>query len=112
MRVTRDQVLEYHLGGKVGVLLTKQLHNLDALCMAYTPGVAEPVKEIVRKKRMRAKVAIGGESYAESFNAGTFPFSFVVDAKGVIQGSYRGYKPECMGKLEADVRRELEKRNR
>jgi thiol-disulfide isomerase/thioredoxin len=86
-------------------------HGLTLIAIA-TDEEAEPVKETVRKKRMRAKVAIGGESYAESFNAGTFPFSFVVDAKGVIRGSYRGYKPQCMGKLEADVRRELEKRSR
>jgi len=48
MKLTRDRVLEYHLGGKIGLRLAKPLRDLDALCMAYTPGVAEPVKEIHR----------------------------------------------------------------
>ena len=48
MKLTRERVLEYHLGGKIGLRLTKPLDDVDALCMAYTPGVAEPVKEIHR----------------------------------------------------------------
>jgi len=48
MSVTRDDILAYHLGGKVGLRLAKKLDDLDALCMAYTPGVAVPVKEIHR----------------------------------------------------------------
>jgi thiol-disulfide isomerase/thioredoxin len=113
----RGRVLLVNFWGTWCEPCLKELPKLEALYRRYrkygltlvaiaTDEEAEPVKEIVRKKRMRAKVAIGGESYAESFDAGTFPFSFVVD------GKYRGYKPECMGKLEADVRRELEKRNR
>jgi malate dehydrogenase (oxaloacetate-decarboxylating)(NADP+) len=38
----------YHLGGKVGLDLTKPLTSLEHLCLAYTPGVAEPVREIDR----------------------------------------------------------------
>jgi hypothetical protein len=34
----------------------------------------------------------------------------VVDTKGVIRASFRGYRPECIGKVEAEVRKELEAR--
>lgn len=46
--MTREDILEYHLGGKVGLRLTKALSRLEDLCIAYTPGVAEPVREIHR----------------------------------------------------------------
>lgn len=46
MKLSREEVLEYHLGGKIGLRLTKELSGLDSLCKAYTPGVAIPVKEI------------------------------------------------------------------
>lgn len=48
MKLTRDNILDYHLGGKIGLRLAKPLDCLDHLCMAYTPGVAEPVKEIAQ----------------------------------------------------------------
>jgi malate dehydrogenase (oxaloacetate-decarboxylating)(NADP+) len=44
--VTRETVLDFHLGGKVGVRLTKPLKTQNDLCLAYTPGVAHAVKEI------------------------------------------------------------------
>lgn len=46
MQLNREQVLEYHLGGKVGLKLTKDISGIEALCKAYTPGVAMAVKEI------------------------------------------------------------------
>ena len=42
----KEEVLAYHLGGKVGVTLPKPLVTSDDLCLAYTPGVAHAVKEI------------------------------------------------------------------
>ncbi|MDI6775565.1 MAG: malic enzyme-like NAD(P)-binding protein [Verrucomicrobiota bacterium] len=42
----RDAALEYHLGGKVRMRAARKLDSLRALCLAYTPGVAVPVKEI------------------------------------------------------------------
>ena len=44
--VNRESVLKFHAGGKVGVRLTKPLKTQHDLCLAYTPGVAEAVKEI------------------------------------------------------------------
>lgn len=46
----KEAVLRYHLGGKVGLRLTKRLAGVDDLCLAYTPGVAVPVKEIAAKR--------------------------------------------------------------
>jgi malate dehydrogenase (oxaloacetate-decarboxylating)(NADP+) len=40
--ITRDQALEYHLGGKIGLALLKRLGDDRDLSLAYTPGVAEP----------------------------------------------------------------------
>ena len=46
MSLTREDILAYHLGGKIGMRLARDLADRDALCMAYTPGVAVPVREI------------------------------------------------------------------
>ena len=42
----KEEVLEYHRGGKVAVSLPKALKSKDDLCLAYTPGVAHAVREI------------------------------------------------------------------
>jgi malate dehydrogenase (oxaloacetate-decarboxylating)(NADP+) len=46
IQFTRDEVLEYHLGGKIGLRLAKPLAGVKDLCLAYTPGVAIAVKAI------------------------------------------------------------------
>lgn len=46
MGICREEILAYHQGGKVGVRLTKPLKGPADLSLAYTPGVAEPVKVI------------------------------------------------------------------
>ncbi len=48
MKITTEAVLEYHLGGKVGMRCTRPLDSVQDLCLAYTPGVADAVKAIVR----------------------------------------------------------------
>ena len=45
-RFTRDEALDYHLGGKIGLELLKQLRNDRDLSLAYTPGVAEACRLI------------------------------------------------------------------
>ena len=42
-KFSREEVLEYHKGGKVGVRLPRPLKSQRDLCLAYTPGVAEAV---------------------------------------------------------------------
>ncbi len=46
MELTRGAILEYHLGGKVGMQATKPLGSQRDLSLAYTPGVAEAVRAI------------------------------------------------------------------
>lgn len=84
-------------------------HGMTLLAIA-TDEDAQAVKDTVTKKKLGAKIAIAGEDYAGQYGSPKFPFTFVVDHKGVIRGSYRGYKPECMGKLEADIREQLQVR--
>ncbi len=43
---SKEEVLKFHNGGKVGVRLAKPLKTQEDLCLAYTPGVAHAVKEI------------------------------------------------------------------
>ncbi|MEI6972132.1 MAG: malic enzyme-like NAD(P)-binding protein [bacterium] len=49
MNITREEILSYHLGGKIGLRTIRQLTDLRSLCLAYTPGVAEAVKQISRE---------------------------------------------------------------
>jgi len=44
--LSRDDVLTYHLQGKIGLRLTKPLRSQRDLSLAYTPGVAQAVKTI------------------------------------------------------------------
>ena len=43
---SKEDVLKFHQGGKVAVSLPKPLKTAEDLCLAYTPGVAQAVKEI------------------------------------------------------------------
>jgi|GEM_PF-1067605 len=84
-------------------------HGMTLLAIA-TDEDADAVKDTLASKKIAAKVAIAGEEYAGKYESTQFPFSFVVDHRGVIQASYFGYEPECMGHLEAQLREGLEKR--
>lgn len=84
-------------------------HGMTLLAIA-TDEDAKAVEDLVTEKKWGAKIAIAGEAYAGQYGSAKFPFTFVVDHKGVIKASYRGYKPECMGQLEADIREQLEVR--
>ena len=85
-------------------------HGLTLVAVA-TDEDSAAVDEFIKSKKISAKVAIGGEGAAGQYGARTFPFTFVVDSKGVIRAAYDGYKPKCMGKLEADIRDQLAKLN-
>ena len=50
MSQKNDEILTYHLGGKVGMRTTKPLAGPADLSLAYTPGVALPVREIARER--------------------------------------------------------------
>lgn len=48
INVTREAVLQFHQHGKIGMRQTKPLASQRDLCLAYTPGVADAVKEIAQ----------------------------------------------------------------
>ncbi|MEI8139421.1 MAG: malic enzyme-like NAD(P)-binding protein [bacterium] len=50
MTQKNKEILDYHVGGKIGMRTTKKLLGPDDLSLAYTPGVALPVKEIARDR--------------------------------------------------------------
>ncbi|MGN0857216.1 MAG: malic enzyme-like NAD(P)-binding protein [Candidatus Spyradenecus sp.] len=49
VEITKEEVFAFHEGGKVRVALSKPLETQKDLCLAYTPGVAQAVKEIAAK---------------------------------------------------------------
>lgn len=46
MKLSKEEILEKHLGGKLSVELKRQLKNQKDLSIAYTPGVAKVCLEI------------------------------------------------------------------
>lgn len=82
------------------------------LVAVATDSDPAPVEAFTRERKLSAKMAIGGEEVANAYKSPNFPFSFVVDPKGTIRASYRGFKPECLGQLEQDLREELAKLGR
>lgn len=46
MNISQEEIFEYHLGGKIGLALLKNLTNQKELSMAYTPGVSQVCEAI------------------------------------------------------------------
>lgn len=101
----------------------KELPEFDRLIRHYrkqgavlvavaTDTEPEKVLEFARERKLSAKLVLGGEDLAKKYDSPNFPFSFVVDEKGTIRGSYRSYKPECIGRIEQDIRTSLEQKKR
>lgn len=44
--ITKEDVFNYHEGGKIGMRCTRTLNSVRDLCLAYTPGVADAVQAI------------------------------------------------------------------
>jgi len=83
-------------------------HGMVLIAIA-TDTEPEKVLEFATERKLAAKLALGGEPLAEQYASTSFPFSLVIDDRGQIRGSYRGYRPECTGKLEQDLRAALER---
>lgn len=49
IQITKEEVFDFHDGGKVRVALSKPLSTQKDLCLAYTPGVAQAVKAIAEQ---------------------------------------------------------------
>lgn len=52
IKLTTEEVLEYHKNGKIGVEITKSCESQRELSIAYTPGVAVPCLEIAKDKNL------------------------------------------------------------
>jgi len=55
IKVTKEESLEYHISGKIGIEITKPCKTARDLSMAYTPGVAYPCREIADNPEMGYK---------------------------------------------------------
>jgi len=118
-RSYRNRVLLVNFWGTWCEPCLKELPEFDRIYRRYralgltliaiaTDEDAGPVQTFVDRRKIAAKILLGGQKYAETYASNQFPFTFVVDSDGEIVGSYFGYKPECLGKLEADIRRQLQ----
>ena len=52
MKSNKEEVLDYHNGGKIGIEVTKPCSTQQELSMAYTPGVAIPCLEIEKDEEL------------------------------------------------------------
>ena len=64
MNLTNEEVLEYHIGGKIGTDITKICETQRDLSIAYTPGVAIPCKEIEKDPSLAYKYTAKGNTVA------------------------------------------------
>ncbi len=86
-------------------------YGLTLIAVA-TDEESEKVDEFIKERKIAGKILIKGQKLADDYRSPNFPFSFVIAPGGNITGSYRRYRPECMGKLEQDIRNELLKLQR
>lgn len=54
-KVTKDESLEYHIGGKIGVYTKTKCDDAHDLSIAYSPGVAFPCEEIKENNELAYK---------------------------------------------------------
>jgi len=64
MKLTDEEILEYHLGGKISTKLTKECETQKELSMAYTPGVAVPCLKIEKDPALVYKYTAKGNTVA------------------------------------------------
>ena len=95
-RVLRDEALDYHSRGrpgKIAIAITKPGATQHDLALAYTPGVAEPVREIARdplaayRYTARANlvaVVTNGTAVLGLGNVGPLAAKPVMEGKGVL----------------------------
>ncbi|MEA3383281.1 MAG: malic enzyme-like NAD(P)-binding protein [Campylobacterota bacterium] len=64
MTLTEEEILEYHLGGKIGTDIKKECETQKDLSIAYTPGVAIPCKKIEADSSLAYKYTAKGNTVA------------------------------------------------
>ena len=66
-KLLHDRALAYHespVPGKIKVVITKPAETADDLTLAYSPGVAEPVREIAKDPDLAYRYTGKGNSVA------------------------------------------------
>ena len=64
MNLKDEEILKYHIGGKIGTDITKTCETQRDLSIAYTPGVAIPCKEIEKDPSLAYKYTAKGNTVA------------------------------------------------
>ncbi len=94
--ITREDALHYHSSGrrgKIEVVATKPCNTQEDLSMAYTPGVAEPCREIQKDPSLASKYTARGNLVAVITNGtavlglgdiGALAGKPVMEGKGVL----------------------------
>ncbi len=98
----RKKALNYHarpIPGKISVLSSKPCATQDELSLAYTPGVAEPVREIAKDPELAYKyttkgnlvaVITDGTAVLGLGNVGALAGKPVMEGKGVLFKQFAG----------------------
>ncbi len=98
----REKALDYHsmpVPGKISVVPSKPCVQQDELSLAYTPGVAEPVKEIAKDPELAYKytakgnlvaVITDGTAVLGLGNVGSLAGKPVMEGKGVLFKQFAG----------------------
>ena len=100
--ILREKALNYHsspIPGKISVIPSKPCKQQDELSLAYTPGVAEPVREIARDPELAYKytskgnlvaVITDGTAVLGLGNVGALAGKPVMEGKGVLFKQFAG----------------------
>ncbi|MCW8931164.1 MAG: malate dehydrogenase [Gammaproteobacteria bacterium] len=98
----REKALNYHsapIPGKISVVPSKSCAQQDDLSLAYTPGVAEPVREIAKDPELAYKytskgnlvaVITDGTAVLGLGNVGALAGKPVMEGKGVLFKQFAG----------------------
>ncbi len=68
-KITKEDALEYHIGGKIGINVKSSCNTARDLSMAYTPGVAHPCLEIEQDNELAYKYTNKGNLVAVITNS-------------------------------------------
>ena len=101
-KTLRERALNYHsmpTPGKISVIPSKPCEQQDDLSLAYTPGVAEPVREIAKDPELAYKytskgnlvaVITDGTAVLGLGNVGALAGKPVMEGKGVLFKQFAG----------------------
>jgi len=119
--ITRKDIFEYHMGGKIALALLKKLNDQRDLSMAYTPGVAEVCKAIQNDqnktysftaKRNLVAIVTDGTAVLGLGNIGAKASIPVMEGKAVLFKSFAdvdGWPVPLEGVLNAQGRTDPDK---